>query len=99
MVFWTPGGESFMLQAECFPKKKKPCGKYEIDILGCFGMIVHGFLSPWVVYLLLLEGTLGLLCALGRWWLKNPACIRPETHYFKGQPRTGEIVSTAVHRE
>jgi hypothetical protein len=27
--------------------------------------------------------------------VKISACIRPETHYFKGQPRTGEIVSTA----
>jgi hypothetical protein len=45
------------------------------------------------------EGTFGLLYALRRWWLKIPAYNQPETHYFKGQPRTGEIVSTAVHRE
>jgi hypothetical protein len=45
------------------------------------------------------RGNLGVAVRLGKMVVKNPVCIRPETHYFKGQPRTGEIVSTAVHRE
>jgi hypothetical protein len=45
------------------------------------------------------RGDLGVAVRLGKMVVKNPACIRPETHYFKGQPRTGEIVGTDVHRE
>ena len=44
-------------------------------------------------------GGLGVVVRLGKMVVKISACIQPETHYFKGQPRTGEIVSTAVHRE
>ena len=45
------------------------------------------------------RGDLGVALRLGYMVVKISACIRPETHYFKGQPRTGEIVSTAAHRE
>jgi hypothetical protein len=47
MVFWRPDGQSFMLQAKYFQKKKKPCGKLEIDILGCVGMILYGGCLEW----------------------------------------------------
>jgi hypothetical protein len=41
----------------------------------------------------------GIDVRLGKMLVKNTACIRPETHYFKGKPTTGEIVSIAVYRE
>ena len=44
-------------------------------------------------------GDLGVAVRLRKMVVKISASIQPETHYFKGQPRTGEIVSTAVHRE
>jgi hypothetical protein len=45
------------------------------------------------------RGDLGVVVRLGKMVIKNPTCIRPETQYFKGQPKTGDIVSTVVHRE
>ena len=44
-------------------------------------------------------GDLGVAVRLRKMVVKISASIQPETHYFKGQSRTGEIVSTAVHRE
>jgi hypothetical protein len=39
-VFWTPGGESYMLHAiNIF--KKKPCAIEEIDIFICFVPVLY----------------------------------------------------------
>ena len=45
------------------------------------------------------RGDLGVAVRLVRMMVKISICIQPETHYFNGQPRTGETASNAVHHE
>jgi hypothetical protein len=46
------------------------------------------------------QGDLGVAVRLGKMVVKNLDLYSTHyTDYFKGQPRTGEIVSTAAHRE